>query len=132
MMFLWYNLKISQWIKQFYINAQFKNIYYGQNGKILNEIRVIKSKEKLRIIERSEIDPKNAFRVGMGGAVCGLICLGGLAFPPLEIAAAVGYLGSIAVGTISNIVGLGQLGVNVYKNWDFKNEEIDSFIDESK
>ena len=68
----------------------------------------------------------------MGGAVCGLICLGGLAFPPLEIAAALGCLGSMAVTAISNIVRWGQLGVKVYKNWDFKNEEIDSFIDESK
>ena len=109
-----------------------KYIYYGQIGKILNEIRIIKSKEKQRIIERSEINPENAFKVGMGGAVCGLICLGGLAFPPLEIAAALGYLGSMAVAAISNLVGWGQLGVKVYKNWDFKNEEIDSFIDESK
>ena len=43
-----------------------------------------------------------------------------------------GYLGSMAVGAISNMVGWGQLGVKAYKNWDFKNEEIDSFIDESK
>ena len=105
--------------------------FYGQKGKKLNEIRAILDKKKEREIEKSELDPKNSFiTAGVAGGV-GLVALGGLAFPPLEIAAVFGYLISMGVSLISNIFGWTKVGINQYKNSDFKYDEIDKFLDET-
>lgn len=60
------------------------------------------------------------------------MALAGLAFPPLEIVAAVGSIGAMCVTTISQIVGLTKEGINAYKNSYFKNDDITKYLDESK
>lgn len=115
------------------LNCKIKNIkFYGQNGKILNEIKTIVDKKRVREIEKSELDSGNSFIAGgiLGGI--SFIALAGLAFPPLEIVAAVGYLGAAAGSAISQVVGWSQEGINAYKNSFFKNEDVNSFLDESK
>lgn len=106
--------------------------YLGQKGKILNEIKIITSKKKEKEIEKSQLDTDSPF---ISGAITGgvsLLCLAGLAFPPLEIAAAIGALGAGCASWISNIVGFSKIGYEIYKNSDFKNDSLDSFCDESK
>lgn len=105
--------------------------YIGQNGNILNEIRVIESKTKEREIQRSELNSKDAFIAGGVTWGIGMVALAGLAFPPLEIAAALGYLGAMGASAISSIVGWTKLGINAYKNSSFKNDDISKYIDES-
>ena len=55
-----------------------------------------------------------------------------MAFPPLEIVAAVGYLGTLIGSGMSSAQGWTKIGINAYKNSDFKKEEFSSFIDETK
>ena len=106
--------------------------FYGENGEILHEIRTIIKKERVREIERSELESKDSFVAGgILGGIC-LISLLGLVFPPLELIAAIGSMGAGAGGLISDAVGWTKEGINAYKNSDFKNEEINSFLDESK
>ena len=106
--------------------------FYGENGETLNEIRTRVKKERVREIERSELESKDSFLAG--GILYGisLISLLGLAFPPLEIIAAIGYVGAGAGSLISEAVGWTKEGINAYKNSYFKNDEINSFLDESK
>ena len=106
--------------------------YLGQEGKILNEIRIITGKKKEKEIEKCELDTSTPF---ISGAITGgisLLCLAGLAFPPLEIAAALGALGAGCASWISDIVGFSKWGYEAYKNSDFKNDELGDFCDESK
>ena len=115
------------------LNCEIKNIkFYGQNGDTLNEIRTIVDKKRVKEIERSELESKDSFLAG--GILYGisLISLAGLAFPPLEIFAAIGYVGAGVGSLISEAVGWSQEGINAYKNSYFKNEEINSFLDETK
>lgn len=106
--------------------------YIGQNGKLLNEVRSILEKHFEKEIEKSELKTEHAFIAGGVAGGIGLIALAGLAFPPLEIAAIVGFIGSISASAISNVVGLTEFGINKSKNEVFKNEEIKSFVDETK
>ena len=113
--------------------CKIKNIkYIGQNGKSLNEIKTILDKKKERDIEKSELDPNDAFIAGGVTYGIGLIALAGLAFPPLEIAAAIGYGGAMLASSISSIVGWTKVGINAYYNSDFKNDELKEFLDETK
>lgn len=115
------------------LNCEIRNIkFYGQNGDTLNEIRTIIDKKTVREIEKSELESKDSFLAG--GILYGisLISLAGLAFPPLEIFAAIGYFGAGVGSLISEAVGWSQEGINAYKNSYFKNEEINSFLDETK
>ncbi len=105
--------------------------YYGQGGKILNEIKTVLDKKKEKDIKRSELDPNDAFISGGIFGAIGLISLAGLAFPPLEIVAALGYVGSVTACAISEVVGLSKVGINAYINSDFKNDELREFLDES-
>lgn len=115
------------------LNCKIKNIkFYGQNGETLNEIRTIVEKKKVKYIEKSEIESSGSFLAGgILGGISFLCMIGGLAFPPLEILAAVTCVGASAGSLISNAVGWSQEGYNAYKNSYFKNEEVNSFLDET-
>ena len=98
----------------------------------MNEIKIITSKKKEKEIEKTNLDTNSPFiSADISGGVS-LLCLAGLAFPPLEIAAAIGVLGANCASWISNIVGFSKIGYEIYKNSDFKNDSLDSFCDESK
>ena len=106
--------------------------YLGQEGKILNEIRIITSKKKEKEIEKCKLDittPLISANISRG---ISLICVAGLAFPPLEIAALIGVIGASCASFISEIVRYSKMGYEAYKNSDFKNDKLDKFCDESK
>lgn len=115
------------------LSCEIKSIkFFGQNGETLNEIRTIVNKKIVKEIKRSELESKDSFRAGRILYGISLISMVGLAFPPLEIIAAIGYAGAGIGCLISEAVGWSQVGINAYKNSYFKNEEINSFLDETK
>ena len=84
-----------------------KITYYGQDGNILNEIRVIVSKNFVKKIEKSKISSKASFISMAISTGIGLIAIGGIAFPPLELAA-LGLMGAgFGSSFISGAVGTG-------------------------
>ena len=109
-----------------------KITYYGQDENILNEIRVIVSKNFVKKIEKSKISSKASFISMAISTGIGLIAIGGIAFPPLELAA-LGLMGAgFGSSFISGAVGTGLEIAKSIKDSDFKNDEINTFIDESK
>ena len=109
-----------------------KITYYGQDENILNEIRVIVSKNFVKKIEKSKISSKASFISMAISTGIGLIAIGGIAFPPLELAA-LGLMGAgFGSSFISGVVGTGLAIAKSVKDSDFKNDEINTFIDESK
>ena len=66
-------------------SCKVKNIkFFGQNGKILNEINTIIEKKKIRDLKRSELDSKDAF---LAGGILSGISLVALVANPLNASA---------------------------------------------
>lgn len=103
--------------------------YIGQNGKILNEIRIILDKKKDKEITKSKLNWKASLISEIVSCGIGFISIAGLAFPPLEMAAIIGIIGGFSSGIISTVFGV-HIGL---KDEAFNdNPYINEFIDETK